>query len=362
MQFTFSPGCQSTDLKPQIVSAVRGLVLCVVAGSVCAFLNTPLPWMIGPMLAMATCRLSGISVDAPPAGRQTGQLVIGCTLGLYFAPPVLAVLISHAGLILFAAALAVALGYVCGLFLARVSGIDSTTALFAAMPGGSAEMSILAERYGGRPDKVAFAQSTRILLVVVIVPTVLTLSGAHGVDQYHPATRLVSYPGLLALLLFCALGALGLTALKVPNAWMLGSLFVSIAITVSGINLSAMPITLSNTGQLLLGCALGARFEPDFVHGVMRYVLGVLSSTALALVLFALVGVALSYWSGIPLPTLILASAPGGIGEMGITAKVLQLGVPLVTAFHVTRLVFLMTTVVPFFRVTGRIAAEPQKG
>lgn len=314
------------------------------------------------MLAMATCRLTRVGVDALPASRQVGQLVIGCTLGLYFAPPVVTVLVSHAGLILFAAVLAIVLGYLCGLFLARVSGVDSTTALFAAMPGGSAEMFILAERYGGRPDKVAFAQSTRILLVVVIVPTVLTLSGAHGVDQYQPATSVLNYSGLAALLLLCALGALGLAALKVPNAWMLGPLFVSITITVSGINLSAMPVTLSNAGQLLLGCALGARFEPDFVHGVMKYVLGVLGSTVLALALFALMGLALSYWSGIPLPTLILATAPGGIGEMGITAKVLQLGVPLVTAFHVTRLVFLMTAVVPFFRFTGRISAQSEKG
>ena len=34
--------------------------------------------------------------------------------------------------------------------------------------------------------------------------------------------------------------------------------------------------------------------------------------------------------------------APGGIAEMCITAKVLQLGVPLVTAFHVTRVVVLL--------------------
>jgi uncharacterized membrane protein AbrB (regulator of aidB expression) len=34
----------------------------------------------------------------------------------------------------------------------------------------------------------------------------------------------------------------------------------------------------------------------------------------------------------------MLGTSPGGIAEMCITAKVLQLGVPIVTAFHVTRL------------------------
>ena len=41
--------------------------------------------------------------------------------------------------------------------------------------------------------------------------------------------------------------------------------------------------------------------------------------------------------------TAILALAPGGMPEMSITAKVLQLGVPLVVAFHVTRMAILVT-------------------
>ena len=33
----------------------------------------------------------------------------------------------------------------------------------------------------------------------------------------------------------------------------------------------------------------------------------------------------------------LLGTSPGGVAEMCVTAKVLQLGVPVVTAFHVTR-------------------------
>jgi hypothetical protein len=41
--------------------------------------------------------------------------------------------------------------------------------------------------------------------------------------------------------------------------------------------------------------------------------------------------------------------APGGIAEMCITAKVLQLGVPLVTAAHVVRVLVLISTASPVF-------------
>ena len=47
--------------------------------------------------------------------------------------------------------------------------------------------------------------------------------------------------------------------------------------------------------------------------------------------------------------TLILGTSPGGIAEMAITAKVLQLGVPVVTAFQVCRLVAVLLLVAPIF-------------
>jgi len=59
-------------------------------------------------------------------------------------------------------------------------------------------------------------------------------------------------------------------------------------------------------------------------------------------------------------PSMVLATAPGGIAEMCITAKVLQLGVPLVTAAHVTRVIVLVTTTGPLFRLARRMAGRPQ--
>jgi uncharacterized protein len=43
---------------------------------------------------------------------------------------------------------------------------------------------------------------------------------------------------------------------------------------------------------------------------------------------------------------------------MCITAKVLQLGVPLVTAAQVTRVIILVTTTGPLFRVARRFAGR----
>jgi uncharacterized membrane protein AbrB (regulator of aidB expression) len=47
---------------------------------------------------------------------------------------------------------------------------------------------------------------------------------------------------------------------------------------------------------------------------------------------------------------MILGVAPGGIAEMAITAKVLQLGVAVVTAFQVCRLVTVLVLVEPLYK------------
>jgi uncharacterized protein len=169
------------------------LALGAAAAALCLFLNTPLPWMIGPLLVTATGCMAGAPLVAATPLRNAGQWVIGTALGLYFTPQAVAVVLGH----------------------------------WAAI------------------DLVASAHSLRILLVVLIVPFGFQFAGLHGLDP---------------------------------------------------------------TLQL----------------------------------------------SGLHPATLLLGTSPGGIAEMCITAKVLQLGVPVVTAFHVTRMAAVVMLSGPVFRWTAR--------
>jgi membrane AbrB-like protein len=143
-----------------------------------------------------------------------------------------------------------------------------------------------------------------------------------------------------------------------PNGFMFGPLAAVIALTSADVHLSSLPTGLSNAAQVLLGCALGARFQRRSLESSPRFILGVLVSVAAALTIAGAFAGALAWASGLPLATLILATAPGGIAEMCITAKVLQLGVPLVTAAHVTRVVVLITTTGPTFRAVRAMRAR----
>jgi hypothetical protein len=174
--------------------------------------------------------------------------------------------------------------------------------------------------------------------------------GVRGLDPYVPAARNVHYAGLLSLVLITSAAAFGLTRLRWPNAWVIGPLLVAIALTASGAEWSAMPEWLVHLGQLFIGISLGTRFTPAFLRAAPRYLGSVAICSLLAVVAAAGFGSAMAWWSGMHRATAILATSPGGIAEMSLTAKNLQLGVPIVTVFHVTRMAVLVLLIGPLFR------------
>jgi uncharacterized protein len=50
-------------------------------------------------------------------------------------------------------------------------------------------------------------------------------------------------------------------------------------------------------------------------------------------------GALLAWFFNLPIATMIIATSPGGLAEMTITAQALQISVPLVVAFHLFRVV-----------------------
>lgn len=322
---------------------LAGLIVALAAGYLCAWLRTPLPWMIGPLFAVAGARLAGFHLVALPGARYAGQWIIGSALGLYFTPTVVHQVALLAPWMVVAGVYALMSGIICGIVLARLANVDLQTGFFASVPGGATEMSILAERFGARTDLVAVAQSLRIMMVVSLIPFLYTWIDVHGADPYVQGAREFSWRGIGLLMMLTALGGAALHRFRFPNGWVIGALCVSLPLTAFEVNLSSVPSWVSNAGQLLIGCSLASRFKRDFLSRAPRFVSAVSVTVLLAMILAALFGALLAWAMPAHIATMILAMAPGGVAEMSITAKVLQLGVPVVTAFHVARMVLLVS-------------------
>ncbi|MBX3599093.1 MAG: AbrB family transcriptional regulator [Rubrivivax sp.] len=331
------------------------LALGLAAALACRALGTPLPWLIGPLLASAALSMTGVKLAASGRLRNFGLWMIGVALGLYFTPAVLALLWTLAPALLAGIAWALALGYGFYRFLRRFGGErDPATAFFAAAIGGASEMAVMAERHHGRVDRVAAAHSLRVLLVVVLIPFAYQAAGVQGLDATAPAVQELRWPGLALLLAASGAGIALLGWLGTPNPWVLGALLVTLSISGAGVELSALPPALSNAGQLFIGVALGTRFTPDFARAAPRWLGAVALGTLGMIAVSAGFAWLLAQTVGLHPATVLLGTSPGGIAEMCITAKVLQLGVPVVTAFHVTRYVAVLTLTAPLFRLERR--------
>ena len=314
--------------------------------------------MIGPLVGMAICNFSGAHLSAPPLAREFGQLFIAVTLGLYFTPTVAKEVLSNAPVLLTAGFGSIAIGYVASRVLVRFARVDDATAFFASIPGGAMEMASLAERFDASVDKVAVAHSLRILLVVVAIPVVLSVADVHGGDVYRPVVIPFSWAELLKLFGIAAAGGVLFSWVRFPNPWMMGPLIATIVTTASGVTLSSMSGLLTNCGQVLLACALGSRFSRQFLGGAPRFVAVLLACIFLMMLLSAAMAWGLGQAAGIYVPSMILAAAPGGIAEMSITARTLQLGVALVTAAHVTRVLVILSSTLPVFHLLRRMHGE----
>lgn len=337
-------------LRPALVT----LALAIAAGELAARAGWPLPWMLGPLCAVALARFFGAACAVPRGGRQLGQWAIGAALGLNFSPAVVAQLAAHAPLIAAVAAASLAAGVLGALLLRRLAGVDTATAFFAALPGGASEMTTLAERQSAAVDRVAAAHALRVVLVVIAVPLLLHQAGAHGADPYAPAARLVDWTRMPLLLAASLAGGGLLLALRQPNAWVLGPLAGVGLLAAVGVAMSALPAWVVNGGQLLIGASLGTRFSREFFAAAPRFVAAALAVGLLGLGLAGGLALALGALAAVPAATLLLAAAPGGVAEMSITAQVLRLGVPLVTACHVLRVIVITVGAQPAYRWFAR--------
>jgi uncharacterized protein len=333
---------------------VKTLLVAVPAGALANLAGSPLPWVIGPLAACAAANLLGARLACPHAARSGGQWVIGTALGLYFTPAALAQVLAYAPWIGAGVVYAILLGLAFAWALRQWAGVSPATAFFAGAVGGASEMAVQGERHGGRVDQIAAAHGLRIMLVVLTLPFAYQLLGLHGVDPYEPGTQAVHWGGLAALVAATSAAALVLARLDWPNAWVLGPLAVTLVLTATGQDWSALPPWVVVAGQVLIGASLGSRFTRDFFTRAPQYLAVVAVATLAGIVVSAAFGGALGWMAGIPAATMVLATSPGGIAEMTLTAKSLKLGVPVVTVFHVVRMVAMVLAIGPMYRMIGR--------
>ena len=341
-------------LNPPVLAFT--LLLGTAGGALFTWFQLPLAWMIGSMVFCTAASMSGLPIQVPGGLRSGMIMILGIMLGSAFTPHIVDRLgewaISLAGLA-FYIVLSAALGIV---FLRKVARYDPVTAFFTATPGGLNEMVLVGGAMGGDDRTISVAHSARVMLVVMTVPVFFQMF-----QGYEPGNRAPLGPALtdipiadLALLASCALGALVGRWLRLPAYMLLGPMLVSAAIHLAGLTEGKPPGVLIAAAQIVVGAALGSRFS-GVRMGRIAHTLAIASAlTAMLLVITMAFSLVLNWITGIPLPALVLAFAPGGLAEMSLVALALGVDAAFVSTHHIVRIVLIVSLVPLTFRAFRR--------
>jgi membrane AbrB-like protein len=338
-------------LPPQFLLHLRTVLVATAGGAVAVLLHIPLPWMIGAMMAAAGLTWFG-DVPNPPVVRPASLIVLGLGLGQSFSGPVLAAVAGAVPAMVAAGVVTILSALLIARLFARMAGTDARTAYFCTVPGGIVLMAVLAQRAGASVPAVTLSQTLRMCLVVLLFPPFIAAVAPAVADAAFSTPQLPADPlGLVLLLAGGLLVGMATTRLGVANPWMIGPCLAVIPLSAMGWLPSGVPIWLVDAAQVGMGATLGLRLTPRFLMSSRKLAVVSIVSTAALSVLLAVLAVPLGWVADLPVAAVVLGMAPGGMPEMAVTAKAMDLAVPLVLGFHLVRVLLCNMLIGPIWRL-----------
>jgi len=316
-------------------------------GALFSYFQMPLAWMIGAMVFTMVLAIFGVRLQGPGKGRAYMITVLGVMLGSAFTPDVLDHAmrwgISLAAVVIFVILMTAMLSFA----LQRVFGLKRAEALLSASPGGFGEMVLIAESYNADVKTVSMIHATRVMFTVLLIPIYFRLFEGYVPPEVSPMGNVagLSLEDAIVLLATAVIGYWGGKQLKLPAAALMGPMFLSIAIHLTGWTQAKPPVELVNLAQIVLGTGVGCRFvgieRKELINPVG---IGIICA---AVTLACALGAAsiLEYLTNLDQLVLWIAFAPGGLPEMTLISLAMHIDTAFVATHHLARILFIVIVI-----------------
>ncbi|HBY57791.1 MAG TPA: hypothetical protein DEG96_08055 [Candidatus Atribacteria bacterium] len=157
---------------------VFGILLSLLLGSIGGFtakyLGIPVGCMLGSMVVVGTLRILGAPLQELPKWLiLVTQIMVGGSLGTTFNPEMVIYLKSLLLPVLLFSVFVVLNGVFIGFRFHRTLKWDLATALLATAAGGVTIMTLVAIDMNADPVKVSILQTLRIIIILIIMPTLI---------------------------------------------------------------------------------------------------------------------------------------------------------------------------------------------
>ncbi|MEP4545607.1 MAG: AbrB family transcriptional regulator [Saccharospirillum sp.] len=337
------------------------LAIAAVGALVFNALSWPLPWMLGSLTATLVGSLLGFTPHIPMRLFTAMLLILGVYAGAALDPGLLFTVwhwpLSLIGMVVLVSASTTVNHW----YFRRFAGFDSTTALFASVPGAQSLVLIMGARSGADEKQMLIPQITRVLAVIYFVPLILvSLGDLTGLDIDRIRTvpteswALPSWPSVLWALAAIAVGLWVARRLRWPQPLMLGPLTGVAVLQITGLTDLSIPGQALVPVQFVLGTYLGTKFAK--IRWRTAVILSGHSLVALLLTvtLVALMTALLTLLTDIPAAAIFLAFAPGGLPEMVLIAATLNTDPAFVVVHHVVRFLIIAIALPWVYRLSRK--------
>jgi membrane AbrB-like protein len=308
----------------------------------------------GAMTTVGIAALAGRPLAVPPLLTQTVLVLLGISLGSLVSRQLIQHVSSYPLTIGLLALATFCSTFGSSLYLQRVHGWDSTSALLAGSPGALSQITILAVEKGADVAGIAVVQTMRVIILTAALPLLVALSGIS--PQASPTFGMATASPLeLTALIAASVGvALLLRLAKFPASWMFGAMIASSVLHGTSLIEGGLPNWIRNIALVGIGALIGSRFARMRISTLLKHVNAGLGSFAVAIVISAVFVAVIVMTTHVRFADVVVAFAPGAMDAMLALALTLHIDPIFVGAHHLSRFVFVSITTPGIVHLFGR--------
>jgi hypothetical protein len=301
--------------------------------------DLPLPWLLGPIFACLTAALLGVPMRAISTLNNAMRTILGVAVGATFTTSLLISMTAMWPTLLMIPVMVACIGAVGVPYFQRLWGFDFATSYYSAMPGGLQDMLVFGEEAGGDVRALSLIHATRVMVIVVALPFLLTWVWDADLSNPPGAPAASMAPSQLALMVFCGLAGWQMAKRAgMFGASILGPLILAAIFALAGILEHRPPAEAIWAAQFFIGMSVGTKYAGVTLPEVQKDVAAGLGFCVILLVLTVVFAEFIHFFSLAPALETVLAFAPGGQAEMTVLALIVGADMAFVVAHHVLRI------------------------
>ncbi len=297
-------------------------------------LGVPAAWLSGAAAVVIVLGALRLGRPLAPPLADAGMLLSGVVMGAGITPQAVEAVGRYPASLLLLALAVFSVTAASAFYLMRVSGWRRDDAVLASVPGALTTVMAVAADRGAALGPIAVVQSVRLLVLVAVLPSLVSLVGGGAGTALPGEGQAVAGPGALAVMVAAGLAVgLVLERLGVAAPILLGGTLASAVLHGADLVPGVPPPAIAAIAFVLVGIYIAERVRTLDRRSFLRALPAALGSLAIGATVAGLFAIVSAAVARVGLPDALVAFAPGGLEAMMVLAVVLHLD-PLYVGIH----------------------------